>query len=122
MPRRSTISTLSRETREQLDAKLRKTKYTGLSDVSDWLLRAHGINLGKSAVGVYSKALKAKDREQLSMAKDLTANLADRTVSDLLVELGALRVREYCIVKRLESIGFVEKQSYEHATSSYSEL
>ncbi|WP_336335976.1 hypothetical protein [Pseudomonas putida] len=112
MPRRSTISKLSSGIREQLDAKLREN--AGLSNISDWLSDTHGISLGKSAIGVYSKSLKTIDRDKAQAIKELREVFAETSLTDLLAELVALKIRDQHIISGLESIDHIEKQEFDH--------
>lgn len=105
MPRVSVISKMPKELRSQLDKRLREAGYSNLMEHAEWL-QGQGINASKSAVGRYSVELKAKDRASSSIAKGMRDDLSDREAVDLLLELGALRVKEKRILDRLEEIGY----------------
>lgn len=107
MPPRSKVELLPKNIRDALDQRLRESGYGDLVALSQWLRQAHDTFIGKSALGEYSLNLKAKDRAVSMIARDMQDDLSDRETVDLLLELGALRVREQRILRRLEEIGHI---------------
>jgi hypothetical protein len=107
MPPRSKVETLPADIRDALDGRLRSNGYGDLVALASWLNREHGIHIGKSSLGVYALELKSKDRAASMIARDMREDLSDRESVDLLLELGALRVKEQRILKRLEEIGYL---------------
>lgn len=107
MPPRSKVDALPTPVRNELDTKLRENGYGDLVALAAWLHRVHGVHIGKSSLGVYSLELKSKDRAVSMIARDMREDLSDRESVDLLLELGALRVKEQRILKRLEEIGYL---------------
>ena len=105
MPRVSVIDQMPKELRSQLDERLRETGYSNLMEHAEWL-QEQGVNASKSAVGRYSVELKTKDRAATSIARGMREDLSDREAVDLLMELGALRVKEKRILDRLQEIGY----------------
>ena len=79
MPPRSIIETLPTSLRDELNRRLLASGYGDLEGQAEWL-RAQGVQIGKSAVGEYSKGLKEtiekamlRSRERLEIAKSLGA-------------------------------------------------
>ncbi|WP_165664404.1 phage protein Gp27 family protein [Metapseudomonas otitidis] len=107
MPPRSKVELLPQDVRDELDKRLRESGYGELVALSHWLKETHGMFIGKSALGQYSSGLKAKDKAATMIAKDMREDLSDRETVDLLLELGALRVKEHRILRRLEEIGYI---------------
>lgn len=107
MPPRSKVEQLPKDVRNELDQKLRDSGYADLVALSQWLKQTHGTFIGKSALGQYSLNLKAKDKAATVIARDMQEDLGDRETVDLLLELGALRVKEHRILRRLEEIGYI---------------
>ncbi|MDH1009315.1 DUF3486 family protein [Pseudomonas nicosulfuronedens] len=107
MPPRSKVEQLPKNVRNELDQKLRDSGYADLVALSQWLKQTHGTFIGKSALGQYSLNLKAKDKATTVIARDMQEDLSDRETVDLLLELGALRVKEQRILRRLEEIGYI---------------
>lgn len=93
--------------RDELDQKLRENGYAELVGLSHWLHQTHSTFIGKSALGQYSQGLKAKDKAASMIARDMQEDLSDRESVDLLLELGALRVKEQRILRRQEEIGYL---------------
>ncbi|VXC30069.1 conserved hypothetical protein [Pseudomonas sp. 8Z] len=107
MPPRSKAELLPKHVRDELDQKLRENGYAELVGLSQWLHQTHGTFIGKSALGQYSQGLRAKDKAASMIARDMQEDLSDRESVDLLLELGALRVKEQRILRRLEEIGYI---------------
>lgn len=107
MPPRGFTSQLSDENRGELDKKLRASGYGDLVELAAWLETTLGVKSSKSALGRYALDLKTKDRATSMIARDMRDDLTSREAVDLMVELGALRVKEHRILKRLEEIGFM---------------
>nr|WP_262376864.1 DUF3486 family protein [Pseudomonas sp. WS 5059] len=107
MPPRGFTSQLSDENRGELDRKLRASGYGDLIELATWLETTLGVKSSKSALGRYALDLKTKDRATSMIARDMRDDLTNREAVDLMVELGALRVKEHRILKRLEEIGFM---------------
>lgn len=68
MPPRSIIETLPGELRDELNRRLLASGYGDLEGQAEWL-RAQGVQIGKSAVGEYSKGLKASMEKALTRAR-----------------------------------------------------
>lgn len=94
--------------REELNARLRQSGYSGLVELSEWLSR-QGYKIGKSAVHRYSVELKAQDRAYEISTAGGRGDISKLTTSDMLIELGRLRVREHQIIKRLADIGYIRQ-------------
>lgn len=107
MPPRSKVELLPKHARDELDQKLRDNGYSELVGLSHWLRQTHGTFIGKSALGQYALGLKAKDKAATKVAREMQEDLSDRETVDLLLELGALRVKEQRILRRLEEIGHI---------------
>lgn len=105
MPPRNSVEKLPTALRSQLDERLRESGYSDIRGHAEWL-KEQGENVSSSSLGRYSVDLKAKDRAASSIAKDMRDDLTDRQAVDLLMELGALRVKEKRILDRLEEIGY----------------
>lgn len=109
MPRRKAVNTLGEKLKGQLDAMLRGSDYGSLVRISGHLLSVYNVRISKSALGRYAQELKARDAVKASTTHELEASLKNRTVKELLAELGHLRIREHSIIKQLEQIGFIDK-------------
>lgn len=107
MPPRKAVEKLPSEIRAQLDERLRESCYSDLRGHVAWL-EEQGETVSVSAIGRYSVDLKLKDRAASSIARDMRDDLTDRQAVDLLLELGALRVKEQRILARLEEIGYMK--------------
>lgn len=107
MPPRSKVELLPKNVRDELDQKLRESGYRELVALSMWLHQTHGKFIGKSALGAYSLNLKAKDKAVEMVGEGMQEDLSDRETVGLLLELGALRVKEQRILRRLEEIGHI---------------
>lgn len=68
MPPASTIATLSPELRDELNRRLVASGYGRLEEQAQWL-RDQGVQIGKSAVGEYSKGLKATLEKSMERAR-----------------------------------------------------
>lgn len=112
MPPRKAVNTLGEKLKGQLDAMLRGSDYGSLVRISGHLLSVYNVKISKSALGRYAQELKARDAVKASTTHGLDANLNDRTVKELLAELGYLRIREHSIIKQLEQIGFIDKKNF----------
>ena len=99
--------------REELNARLRQSGYSGLVGLSEWL-SVLGYKIGKSAIHRYSVELKAQDRAHQTDATGRRGDLSNLTTSDMLFELGMLRVREHQIIKRLADIGYIGQLNLQH--------
>ncbi|WP_110968489.1 phage protein Gp27 family protein [Pseudomonas huaxiensis] len=104
MPRVKKIMLLPTGLREQLNTRLRKTDYSGLVELANWLSQ-QGHKVGKSAVHRYSVELKARDQAAEIAAQYWRREISHLTTSDMLTELGMLRIREHQIIEQLLAIG-----------------
>lgn len=107
MPPRGLAGQLSQAAIAELDQRLRANGYGEMIMLSQWLEEAHDVKTSKSALGRYALELKTKDRAASMIARDMRDDLSNREAVDLLMELGALRVKEQRILKRLEEIGYM---------------
>lgn len=105
MPPRNAVEKLPSDVRRAFDERLRESVYSDIRGHAAWL-KEQGYNVSSSSIGRYSVDLKAKDRAASSIAKEMHDDLTDRQAVDLLMELGALRVKEKRILDRLEEIGY----------------
>lgn len=103
MPKARKIMQIPSNLREELNRRLRDSGYSGFVALSEWL-KWLGHDIGKSAIHRYSAGLKEQDRAYGAFATGFQANTSDNTPSEILLELGALRVREHDLLKRLEEI------------------
>lgn len=112
MPPRRAVSKLSDKLRGHLDAMLRESDYGSLVRISGHLLSVYDVKISKSALGRYAQELKARDALNSSAAHRSVANLTDRSVKELLAELGYLRIREHSIIRQLEQVGFIDNKLF----------
>lgn len=103
MPRVRKITQIPLNLRDELDGRLRNSGYSGLVALSDWL-KGLGYEVGKSAVHRYSVELRARDRAIAAGVRGMRSDISNYTTTDILAELGALRVREHRLVRRLEEV------------------
>lgn len=99
MPIRPRISTLPASIRRQLDRKLKASGFGNLVAIAAWL-ESKGYAIGKSAVGVYSKRLKA-DMEARAAAAQRAQQLAQQQAA----EQGAAELRLVCLQAAARSPG-----------------
>lgn len=108
MPPRSPIDMLPEEVKAELNSRLRANGYSDLVAMTEWLTKEHGCKTSKTALGRYSYDLKTKDNASSMIAQEMHGDISNRQAIDLLVELGALRIKEHRIIKRLEDIGYIQ--------------
>lgn len=106
MPRRQTVEVLPARVRSEVDARLRASAFTGYVELSEWL-RGKGHGISKSALQRYGAALQQRDQVGVGLQSLLTGIESDaaKDATALLMELGALKVREAALLARLEALG-----------------
>lgn len=109
MARVSVLAKLDAENKKQLDKKLREEGYGNYDDIFEWL-RLSGIETSRSALHRYGMNLKARDRVTSQLVGHLTLDDAGtesrkREATEILMELGALRVREAGLIEQLRVLG-----------------
>lgn len=103
MPRVRKITQLPVRLRDELNSRLRCSGYSGLVALSGWL-KGLGYEIGKSAVHRYSIELRAEDQASMIGVRGLRDDTSNYTISEILAELGALRVREHRLIMQLVEV------------------
>ncbi len=109
MPQRSFYYDLPLETRKALDRRLIKAGYGKLLENVAWL-ETKGYKVTKSALGRYSLELKASRQVAEKLAISLNSPVLESgqgEAYDLIMDLGAMRVREKRVLDRLAEIGMI---------------
>lgn len=109
MPLVSSIVKLPEEIKAELGKRLKASGYGDIDGHTMWL-REQGFKVSRSALGRYSVDVKARSRVAAQIASDLSVledldSMEGEAATYLLVELGALRVREVKIMKSLADLG-----------------
>lgn len=108
MARRTFISDLPKDVREEVNLRLREALYGGQIELTEWL-NAQGYKASKSGVNRYAMALRKADGFQRTdqshdmMAKGIFDSKLSRRES-LIMELGELKLREISILDELNKI------------------
>jgi len=105
MARVSVLDKIPESTRSNLDKKIRDAGYGQVIEITAWL-DSLGVQTSKSSVNRYSRRLKAKDKatKQILISIDAGGDI-EKDATGLLMELGALRVKESIIIDRLKEMG-----------------
>lgn len=113
MARISILDTIDEAIRTEFDDRLRKANYGQSIEITAWL-RSRGVDTTKSSVNRYSRRLKAKDNatKQILISID-TGEAMEKDATGLLMELGALKVKETIIIDRLKDMGITGSQNKE---------
>lgn len=109
MPQAPKVLNLPEGVRQELDARLRANGYSGFVSISQWLAREHGQNIGKTTLANYGRALLKVDvntalRPGLLRDQLAASTKSDRTLNELLIELGRIRVREHEILTQIQAL------------------
>ncbi|MCO6440528.1 MAG: DUF3486 family protein [Nitrococcus mobilis] len=112
MPRQTFVGKLSMGHREELNRALRARGYGGSIELAKWLEEL-GYESSKSSVHRYAQALRASDGLSQATGYEIDARqaVAPNGLSrrqQLLLELGALREREYQLLNDLLDLSELE--------------
>lgn len=105
MAPRSNVELLPTAVKQELDRRLQETAYGSLVAHSEWLA-TQGFVVSKSALNRYAKPIK----ERISVAahvigpRRMVSHPDNAEIVNLLIELGALRVRETEILAKLDGV------------------
>ncbi len=104
----SKFDKLPGELKNELDSRIRCAGYGECIETAEWL-STKGVETSKSAVHRYIKRLKGRDDVVASLSDALGGSDETSTdkkeVLELLLELGALRVKESAIIAKLNELG-----------------
>jgi len=104
----SKFDKLPSDLKNELDNKIRNTGYSECIETAEWL-GSKGIDTSKSSVHRYIKRLKGKDDVIANLSGALgtsdDVSLDKKDVLELLLELGALKVKESAIINKLNALG-----------------
>lgn len=103
MPKARKIMQIPQNIRDELNRRLRDNGYSDFVVLSEWL-KWLGHDISKSAIHRYTVGLKEQDQAYSAFTTGFQIGIPDHTASEILMELGALRVRENDLLKRLEDI------------------